>query len=195
MKRIFLAAAFLLAAGAPAFAHLNPAEHGSFPAGFSHPMFGADHVLVMVAVGLWAWQNGGKAIWIIPTAFVGTMLFGFALALAGVPVPFVEPAILASVVAFGLLVAVAVKLPAVPAAAIVGAFALFHGHAHGGEIGAAGELPYAAGFALATAILHGAGIGLGFGLTRLFGRDGRAAAVARVLGGATAAGGLYLIAG
>lgn len=195
MKRLFLAAIFLLAAGAPAFAHLNPAEHGSFPAGFSHPLFGADHILAMVAVGLWAYLNGGKAIWIVPSAFVGTMLAGFGLALAGMPLPFVEPAILASVVALGLLVAMAVKLPVVPAAAIVGVFALFHGHAHGGEIGTAGEFSYAAGFALATAGLHVAGIGLGFGLTRLLGQGGRAEALARVLGGATVASGLFLIAG
>jgi len=193
MKRLFLAALFTLAASAPAFAHLNPDEHGSLSAGFSHPMFGADHILAMIAVGLWAWQNGGKALWAVPAAFVGTMLFGFALALAGAPLPFVEPAILASVVALGLLVAVAVRLPVVPAAIIVGVFALFHGHAHGGEIGTAGEAGYAAGFALATAILHGAGLGLGYGLNRLF--AGRAQLLARVLGGATAAGGLYLIAG
>jgi urease accessory protein len=193
MKRLFLAALFTLAASAPAFAHLNPDEHGSLSAGFSHPMFGADHILAMIAVGLWAWQIGGKALWAVPAAFVGTMLFGFALALAGAPLPFVEPAILASVVALGLLVAVAVRLPVVPAAIIVGVFALFHGHAHGGEIGTAGEAGYAAGFALATAILHGAGLGLGYGLNRLF--ASRAQLLARVLGGATAAGGLYLIAG
>lgn len=195
MKRISLAALFLLAAGAPAFAHLNPAEHGSFPAGFSHPLFGADHILAMVAVGLWAFMIGGKAIWAVPASFVGAMLAGFALALAGVPLPFVEPAILASVVALGLLVAMAVKLPVAPAAAIVGVFALFHGHAHGGEIGAAGELSYAAGFAIATAALHGVGVTLGYGLSRVFGEAGRASAFARVLGGLTAASGLYLIAG
>ena len=196
MKRISLALAFLLSAAAPAFAHLNPDEHGSFSAGFSHPMFGADHILAMVAVGLWAWMIGGRAIWIVPAAFVGTMLVGFALALAGVPLPFVEPAILASVVALGLLVAVAVKLPAGPAAVIVGVFALFHGHAHGGEIGTAGELGYAAGFAIATAILHAIGLGLGFALSRIFGEsDRRAQLLARVLGGLTAVSGLYLMAG
>lgn len=196
LKRFFLAVLFLLAAGAPAFAHLNPAEHGSFPAGFSHPLFGVDHVLAMIAVGLWARMIGGRAIWIVPAAFVGTMLFGFVLALAGVALPFVEPAILASVVALGLLVAMAARLAVLPAAVIVGAFALFHGHAHGGEIGAAGELSYAAGFALATAILHAAGLGLGFALTRGFGADGRRADIAaRLMGGLTAAGGLFLMAG
>lgn len=196
LKRLSLAALFLACAGTPAFAHLNPAEHGSFSAGFSHPLFGADHILAMVAVGLWAWMIGGRAIWIVPGAFVGTMLIGFVLALAGMPLPFVEPAILASVVALGLLVAVAVRLPVLPAAAIVGIFALFHGHAHGGEIGGAGEFAYAAGFALATAILHAVGLGLGYALTRLFGAENkRADLLARVLGGLTAAGGLYLMAG
>jgi urease accessory protein len=195
MRRISLAFLFLFSAAAPAFAHLNPAEHGSFPAGFSHPLFGADHILAMVAVGLWAWMIGGRAIWIVPTAFVATMLAGFLLALIGMPLPFVEPAILASVIALGLLVAMAVKLPVVPAAVIVGVFALFHGHAHGGEIGSAGALAYGAGFAVATAILHGAGVALGYGLGRIFAQGGRAEMLARALGGLTAAGGLYLIAG
>jgi len=195
MKRIIFASLFLFSAAAPAFAHLNPSEHGSFSAGFSHPLFGADHILAMVAVGLWAWMIGGRAIRIVPAAFVGTMLAGFGLALGGVPLPFVEPAILASVIALGLLVAMAVKLPVVPAVAIVGAFALFHGHAHGGEIGSAGELAYGAGFALATAILHAAGLGLGFVLSRLARHGGRAEMLARALGGITTAGGLYLIAG
>ncbi|MCI5074316.1 HupE/UreJ family protein [Oricola sp.] len=196
LKRLSLSALFLLSAGAPAFAHLNPAEHGSFSAGFSHPLFGADHILAMVAVGLWAWMIGGRAIRIVPAAFVGTMLFGFVLALVGVPLPFVEPAILASVVALGLLVAVAAKLPVLPAAVIVGVFALFHGHAHGGELGSAGALGYAAGFAIATAALHAVGLGFGFVLGKVFGTDARHAdLVARLLGGLTAAGGLYLIAG
>ncbi|GAB4355481.1 MAG: HupE/UreJ family protein [Oricola sp.] len=195
MKRILLTALFTVSAAAPAFAHLNPDEHGSFPAGFSHPLFGADHILAMIAVGLWAWMIGGRATWTVPAAFVTTMLAGFLLALAGVPLPFVEPAILASVIALGLLVAMAVKLPVMPAAVIVGAFALFHGHAHGGEIGSAGAFAYGAGFAAATAILHVTGIGLGYGLGRVFGRGGRGELLARVLGGVAAAGGFYLIAG
>ncbi|MCJ9754958.1 HupE/UreJ family protein, partial [Neorhizobium sp. BETTINA12A] len=138
LKRFSLAAAVLAAATAPAFAHLNPAEHGSLLAGFSHPLFGADHILVMVAVGLWAAQIGTdgnrNALWIVPAAFVGTMAAGFLLALGGISLPFVEPAILASVIGLGLLVATAVKLPVPAAAAVVGVFALFHGHAHGGEL-------------------------------------------------------------
>ncbi|QRY68075.1 HupE/UreJ family protein [Ensifer sp. PDNC004] len=190
-RRILIAAAALIASAAPAFAHLNPAEHGSFAAGFSHPLFGLDHILVMIAVGLWAAQIGGRALWVVPTAFVSMMAVGFALAVAGVGLPFVEPAILASVVALGLLVAMAVRLDIAASAAIVGVFALFHGHAHGGELGSAGALAFSVGFILATAALHVAGIGLGIALQRLSGSG----LLARVLGGLTALAGAALIFG
>lgn len=188
-RRILIAATALIASAAPAFAHLNPDEHGSFAAGFSHPLFGLDHILVMVAVGLWAAEIGGRALWVVPLAFVGMMAVGFALATSGVALPFVEPAILASVVGLGLLVAMAVRLDTVPAAAIVGLFALFHGHAHGGELGSAGALPFAIGFLIATATLHAAGIGLGVMLGRLSGGG----MLARLLGGITALAGTALI--
>ncbi|NRP20011.1 hypothetical protein LPJGGPFB_03270 [Ensifer adhaerens] len=190
-KRILIAAAALMASAAPAFAHLNPQEHGSFAAGFSHPLFGLDHILVMVAVGLWAAQIGGRALWAVPTAFVAMMAVGFALATAGIDLPFVEPAILASVVALGLLVAMAVRLDTAASAAVVGLFALFHGHAHGGELGSAGAMPFAVGFMIATAALHTAGIGLGVMLGRLSGGG----TLARVLGGITALAGTALIFG
>ena len=188
IKRIILAFTAFAATAAPAFAHLNPEEHGSFMAGFSHPLFGLDHILVMVAVGLWAAQIGGKALWGVPLAFVTTMAIGFGLALAGIGLPFVEPAILASVVALGLLVAMAVKLDTVASAAIVAVFALFHGHAHGGELGTAGALEFGIGFVAATALLHVAGIGLGLGIARLSGGP----IAARVIGGLTALAGLVL---
>ena len=189
-----LAAGALLVTGAtPALAHLNPGEHGSFAAGFSHPLFGADHILAMVAVGLWAWQIGGKAVYAVPAAFVATMLAGFGLALAGVGLPFVEPAILASVVALGLLVALAVRLPVMASAAVVAIFALFHGYAHGGETGPATQAAYGAGFAAATILLHVAGVALGYGLGVLASSKGQA--VTRVLGGLTALAGAALIYG
>ncbi|MCW5710343.1 HupE/UreJ family protein [Shinella sp.] len=188
IRRIPLALAALAVTAAPAFAHLNPDEHGSFMAGFSHPLFGLDHILVMVAVGLWAAQIGGKALWGVPAAFVATMAIGFGLALAGVDLPFVEPAILASVVALGLLVAMAVKLDTAASSAIVAVFALFHGHAHGGELGSAGALEFGTGFVVATALLHVAGIGLGLGIARLSGGG----AAARILGAVTALAGLVL---
>ncbi len=160
-KRTLLAAAAILATPLPAFAHLNPAEHGSLLAGVSHPLTGLDHIVVMLLVGIWAATFKGVARFAIPAAFVVMMLAGFGLAMAGVSLPFVEPAIVASLVAVGLLVALAVRVPAAAAAAIVGVFAVFHGHAHGSELGAAGALSYACGFALATAALHGAGLWLG----------------------------------
>ncbi|KAB0566417.1 HupE/UreJ family protein [Brucella pituitosa] len=194
MKKSILPAAVMALTASPAFAHLNPVEHGSFAAGFTHPLSGADHILAMVAVGLWAAMLGGRALFAVPAAFVGLMLLGFVAALAGLPVPFVEPVILASVVVIGLLVALALPVSAVVSAMIVGFFAFFHGHAHGGEIGGAAFLSYGGGFALATVLLHTAGIGVGLAAGRLMaGQSGRLAL--RVAGGATALGGLMLMAG
>lgn len=189
VKRIGLALVGLGTGVASAFAHLNPAEHGSFAAGFSHPLFGLDHILAMVAVGLWAALlargTDRRAVWLVPAAFVGTMLAGFGAAMAGAPLPFVEPVILASVVAIGLLAAVALSVPTVAAMAMVGFFAVFHGHAHGGELGEAGAWPFAIGFAAATALLHAAGVLFGIGL-------GGRYVEARTVGALTAAGGLWL---
>jgi urease accessory protein len=200
MRRIGTAmgtlALLLSASATPAFAHLSPHEHGSFMAGLSHPLFGLDHILAMVAVGLWAAMLGGRAIWIVPAAFVGTMIVGFGLAMAGVGLPFVEPVILASVVVLGLVIAAAVRLPAPAGALLVGAFALFHGHAHGAELGSATAATYLAGFAAATALLHAAGIAIGLGLAsglRFGAVWGRM--IARGLGGATALAGIGLLSG
>ena len=188
-KRLSLTIATLATATAPAFAHLDPAEHGSLMAGVSHPLFGWDHILVMVAVGIWAAMIGGRALWVAPAAFVAMMGVGYAMAVAGFPLPFVEPVILASVVAVGLLIAAAVRLPVPAAAAVVGAFALFHGSAHGGELGSAGALSFGLGFILATTGLHLVGIGLGIGVAR-FGNP----LLVRGLGAASALAGLYLMA-
>jgi len=194
LKRLSLAAAALGVTALPAFAHLNPEEHGSFMAGVSHPFFGADHILAMVAVGIWASQiatadSDRKALWIVPSAFVGTMAVGFLMAVYSIGLPFVEPAILASVIGLGLLVAAAAKLPAAAAAAVVGAFALFHGYAHGGELGSAGAWQFGLGFMIATALLHLAGIALGLGIAR-FG-----SAASRTIGALTAIAGLSLALG
>lgn len=188
LRRLSLAAFLALSATAPAFAHLNPAEHGSLAAGFSHPLFGLDHILVMVAVGLWAANLGGRALYLVPAAFVGTMIAGFGAAILGAPLPFVEPVILASIVFLGLMVALALPLPLGGVMGAVAFFAFFHGHAHGGELGAAGALPFAAGFAIATAMLHAAGIGAGIAL----GRVQRAGLFTRIVGAATALAGLWL---
>ncbi|MHA7774149.1 HupE/UreJ family protein [Roseibium sp. M-1] len=193
--RLGLAAALSFAA-TPALAHLDPSEHGSFAAGFTHPIFGTDHVLAMIAVGLWAALLGGRAIWALPTAFVGSMVIGFVLALSGVALPAVEPMILASVVVLGAVVALALRLPLWMSAALVAVFGVCHGHAHGGEIGSAGELGYAGGFVLATALLHAAGLLIGYGANVATRNDPAwATRIVRSLGVVTALGGIYLAAG
>lgn len=194
MRRLSLALGLLALSVAPAFAHLNPEEHGSFLAGVSHPLFGLDHILAMVAVGLWASLLGGRSVWLVPSAFVGTMAAGFGVALGGLSLPFVEPVIAASVVIIGLLALVALQVPTQVGMAMVGFFAFFHGYAHGGELGGAGALPFCAGFILSTVLLHAIGVGIGLGFGRLAsGATGRW--LARLAGGATALGGLWLAVG
>lgn len=192
LRRLFTALVLIVAGTAPAFAHLDPLEHGSLAAGFTHPLFGFDHILAMVAVGLWAASVGGKALWAVPAAFVGTMAVGFGAALVGMPLPFVEPVILASVIFIGIMVALALPLPTAGVAAVVAFFALFHGHAHGGEMGEAGAFGYAGGFLVATALLHAIGVALGAGLGRALATT-RGAIVTRIAGGLTALGGLWLV--
>ncbi len=178
-------------AATPALAHLDPGEHGSFLAGLSHPLVGLDHVLAMVGVGLWGAVLGGHARWALPTAFVGSMVGGFLLALAGVGLPLVEPVVLASVLLLGLAVALLVRMPLGAAGALVGLFGLFHGHAHGGELGTAGALAFGLGFVAATAVLHAAGLLIAWGYAKGMGH----ARLVRSLGWATALGGLWIAAG
>ncbi|MER9232684.1 HupE/UreJ family protein [Mesorhizobium sp. M0622] len=179
MKRAALSAALLLAAAMPAYAHVGVGTASSFATGFIHPLSGLDHMTVMIAVGLWAALKGGKAIWAWPLAFVAVMLAGGALGMLHVPMPFVEPAILASAVALGLLVALAVDLPVSAGVAVIGLFALFHGYAHGTEVPEnTGGLGYMAGFAFATALLHAVGITAGLNLGWRFRGLARAAGVA-----------------
>jgi len=132
----------------------------SLASGFTHPLHGADHLVAMLAVGIWAALAGGSAIRVWPITFVATMLAGFASAAAGIAVPFVEPAILSSIVVLGLLVAFAAKTPLGLGAAIIGLFAFFHGHVHGTEAAAANLVAYAAGLAVATSALHVVGIAM-----------------------------------
>ena len=165
---LIAAVAGLLALSTPAFAHVGVGSTASFAAGVAHPLSGLDHMTVMVAVGLWAALKGNRAIWVWPATFVGVMLVGGALGMAHVSMPFVEPGILASVVALGLLVALAVDLPLWIGALVIGAFAVFHGHAHGTEVAEnIGGIEYMAGFALATATLHALGIGFALMMNRV----------------------------
>lgn len=179
-------------ASTPAFAHFDPVAHGSFAAGFLHPLLGPDHVLAMVGVGLWASLLGRRAVWAVPAAFVATMMAGFAAAMAGIGLPMVEPTIAASVVVLGLLALAALQAPTGIAMAIVAAFALFHGYAHGSELGTAGALPFMAGFAAATALLHAIGVAVGLGAGR---HAGTSRLAARIAGGVVALGGLCIMAG
>jgi len=164
IRKMSISAVVLMAAILPAEAHVGVGATSSFGAGFAHPLSGLDHMTVMIAVGLWAALKGGRAIWAWPLAFIGVMLAGGLLGMLHVPVPFVEPGILASVVALGLLVALAVELPVSAGVAIIGLFALLHGHAHGTEVPEnASGIEYMAGFAVATALLHVAGIAAALG--------------------------------
>ncbi len=183
----------LLAAPA-AFAHTGVGDTSGFLHGFAHPIGGLDHVLAMVTVGIFAWQLGGRALWLVPTAFVAVMAVGGALGVAGIEVPFVETGIALSVVVLGAAVALGVRVPVAAAMAVAGVFAIFHGHAHGAEMpDAAGGAAYAGGFLLATALLHLAGIGAGMLVGTAGDRFGPL--VVRTAGGAVALAGVGILAG
>src|SRR4051794_14268348 len=174
----------------PALAQAHPL-HGtanSFSSGLNHPLHGLDHILAMVAVGLWAAQMGGRALWLVPATFVGLMTLGGMLGMLAVPLPGVEAGILVSVLALGLLIAAAARLPLAASMALVGLFAIFHGHAHGTELPAAASgLTYGLGFVLATIALHACGMGVGLLAQKRF-----TLPAIRFAGGAIALGGLCL---
>ena len=173
--------------------HRTPA--GGFASGAAHPIAGIDHVLAMVAVGLLAARLGGRALWMLPAAFVPLMIGGGLLAGAGVAVPAVEQGIAASVFAFGCLLAVAMRLPTLPLAGLVGAFAIFHGYAHVAESTGGSPASYLGGFALSTTLLHAAGIAIAMVAMRLIRNPANVTTFARVAGMAIAACGLLLLAG
>jgi len=186
--RWLVAGAAALALPTLAFAHTGVGHTHGFLAGAGHPVLGLDHVCAMIAVGLWAAQRGGRAIWAVPTTFVLVMAMGGALGIAGVTLPLVEPGIVGSVLILGLLIAAAVRLPVVASALIVGLFAIFHGFAHGAEMPASSSgLAYGAGFMLVTAALHLCGIGLAMLMAKVGSER-----VVRYAGGAIAACGVFL---
>ena len=161
----FWTLAVLLVAALPAAAHPGHGPMWGFAAGVQHPLSGIDHLLAMIAVGLWAAQLGGRSRWLVPAAFVGVMTLGAVLGHAGFAIAGIEQGIAASILVLGLLIACAVKLPTVASMAIVGAFALFHGVAHGAEMPAtASGLSYGVGFVASTILLHVIGLGLGLAL-------------------------------
>jgi urease accessory protein len=150
-----------------ASAHILPGTSHGLQDGFLHPLTGWDHLLAMVTVGLWASQHRGRAVWLIPLSFVSLMLLGGALGLAGVAMPGVELGIDISLLALGALVATMTRFTPSLSMALVGAFALFHGYAHGREMPAAvGAIPFSAGFVLSTALLHSLGIAAGLSLQK-----------------------------
>lgn len=189
MPLVLAAVLFVFTAG-EASAHTGLETGFTLIDGALHPLGGLDHLAAMISVGLWAALAGGKRIWVWPVAFVIMMLVGGFMGHAGVALPAVEPAIALSVVVLGLAVALGLKAPIAFGAALIGVFALFHGHAHGAEAPATGWYGYAVGFAAATALLHVAGIAIGLGMARLASRR-----PAQVIGAATAALGLFLMVG
>jgi urease accessory protein len=193
MKKFLLTSAlFLLPVSA--FAHTGAgAAHGAF-AGFTHPVAGLDHVLAMISVGFLAYVLGGRALWLVPAAFVAMMAVGGFAGMSGFELPFIDLGIGLSVVVIGLAGALGRQIPVAAAMALVGVFAVFHGFAHGAEMPAnAGGLAYGAGFMTATALLHATGFALCFTVARLAGRSGRL--TARLSAGASALGGAVLLAG
>jgi urease accessory protein len=187
---LLIAAALALAPGV-ALAHTGIGVVGGFQSGLTHPIFGFDHVVAMVAVGLWGAFLGQPAIWLLPVVFPVVMAFGGLAGVLGVPLPGVEMGIALSAVALGAMVALALRPPLWVAAVLVGAFAIFHGHAHGTELPeAANPLAYGVGFVIATGLLHLSGIALG-----LLSRWPAGLQAVRVGGGLIACVGLYFLAG
>ncbi len=180
-----------LALASPAQAHIIAAGGAGWAQGFSHPFSGLDHILAMVAVGVWAAQTGRPALWVLPAVFPLAMAFGGLLGVAGLPVPGIEAGIAASVLGLGLLIAFQAKPPLALSIALVALFALFHGHAHGTELPqAAAPALYGLGFVAATAVLHLIGVGIGVAM-----RLPKGMTAIRVGGGAIAAAGIALFVG
>ncbi|MBB59749.1 HupE/UreJ family protein [Stutzerimonas balearica] len=188
LNRKILIATTLLLSPALAFAHPGH-DHAGVMSGLAHPLFGLDHLLAMLAVGLWAAQQQGAARWALPLTFVATMLFGGLLGFAGIEMPLMETGIAGSVLALGLLVALAVRPPVAIAAGLTALFAASHGVAHGLELPAlSSPWGYAAGFVAATAALHAAGYAVARSLPQA------AAPLVRIAGVASALTGAWLLA-
>jgi urease accessory protein len=171
-----------------ALAHTGAGPTASLVGGIAHPLLGLDHLLAMLAVGVWAGARGGHSLWAIPAAFLAAMIGGGILGAVGATLPLVEFGIIGSVIALGVLIAANAKLAAPLGLAVIALFGAAHGHAHGAEMPAAGGLVYGLGFILATAALHLLGAALGRLASGGWGRH-----ALRVGGGATALAGLALL--
>lgn len=175
----------------PAFAHTGSGVQAGLFSGFLHPLTGPDHIIAMVAVGLWGAQLGNPAIWVLPITFPLVMAVGGLLGVAGFDLPFVEPMIALSGIALGAMVAFSVRPPLWAAAVLVGIFAIFHGYAHGKELPeAADAIAYAVGFVVATGMLHLFGIIIGVAVRWEVG-----AKAVRACGAAIGCLGLYFLLG
>lgn len=184
-----LAAAVLMAAPAAALAHDETGVAGGFLSGMHHPVSGLDHIVAMIAVGLWGAQLGKPGVWLLPVTFPMMMAVGGFLGLVGVPLPAVELGIALSAVVLGAVVLAEAKLPLWAAMAIVGCFAIFHGHAHGTELPeSASAVFYSIGFVIATGLLHCVGISIG-----LLHHWKRGALAVRFAGGVVGLAGLYFV--
>lgn len=181
-----------LLAPAVALAHVGQGDvQGGFLSGLAHPVMGLDHVIAMVAVGMWGAQLGAPAIWVLPVTFPLVMAFGGVLGAMGVPIPGIEIGIALSAVALGAMVAFAARPPLWIAAALVGVFAIFHGHAHGAELPeSANAIAYSVGFVVATGLLHALGILIG-----VMNRWPAGARVLRAGGALVSLGGVYFLVG
>jgi urease accessory protein len=194
LRPALLITAALLVTSTTAQAHIGVGDATGFIHGFGHPLSGIDHILAMAAVGLFAAHLGGRALWLVPLSFVSMMIAGGAFGLADVHLPFVEVGIGLSVVVLGVAVATGFHTPTAAAMALVGFFAIFHGHAHGAEMPeSASGFEYGGGFVLATAILHACGIGIGLLVGRLPGAYGTR--VLQVTGSAMALIGIAILTG
>jgi urease accessory protein len=146
----------------PALAHEQAGVGGGLVSGLLHPLTGLDHLIAMVAVGIWGAQLGAPAIWVLPITFPLVMAIGGVLGILHVPLPAPEMIVALSALVLGGAVASRLKLPFAAAAAVVAVFAIFHGHAHGAELpGSANPLAYGVGFVLSTGLLHLCGIAIG----------------------------------
>jgi urease accessory protein len=196
MNRIALRLAAASLVLVPAIASAHPGHEGApgFVHGFLHPLGGLDHILAMVAVGLFAARLGGRALWLVPASFVVTMAVAGVAGMTGFALPYVEAGIALSILVLGAAIALEMTIPVAAAMGLVAFFAVFHGHAHGAEMPETmSGLAYGGGFIAATAALHALGIGLGL----FIGHSGETVSrrILQVAGSAAALAGAALLAG
>jgi urease accessory protein len=188
MHKKFIRLSFaLITMACCSIAYAHPGHGIGYLAGIAHPLIGLDHLIAMVAVGLWAYQIGGRAVWVVPASFVVLMSLGAGMGMTGMAMPFVESSIATSILVLGLLIAFSIKVGPGLGGVIVGFFAIFHGFAHGTEMPAlTAPWQYGLGFVTTTAALHALGLVFGWGL-------GKQRQVLRVLGFLVAVAGTSMI--